>query len=75
MTFLSGVGVYLGRFERWNSWDVLTSPVALLADSFNWLQFRSAKFTLLFGLLLITAYALLYSLTLVRRTPESRLEA
>ena len=23
---LSGVGVYLGRYERWNSWEVLTEP-------------------------------------------------
>lgn len=68
--FLSGFGVYLGRFERWNSWDVITNPLALMADSFNWLQLRSAKFTLLFGLLLTTAYALLYSLTLLRPGPQ-----
>jgi uncharacterized membrane protein len=29
---LSGVGIYLGRFLRWNSWDVLTSPRALAAE-------------------------------------------
>ena len=23
---LSGVGVYLGRYQRWNSWEVLTEP-------------------------------------------------
>jgi uncharacterized membrane protein len=29
---LSGVGVYLGRVLRWNSWDLFTRPEALLAD-------------------------------------------
>jgi uncharacterized membrane protein len=28
---LSGLGVYLGRFERWNSWDVLFYPQDVLA--------------------------------------------
>lgn len=29
---LGGLGVYLGRFERWNSWDLLVQPQAILGD-------------------------------------------
>ena len=32
---LSGYGIYLGRVERWNSWDPLLQPFALLRDIFN----------------------------------------
>lgn len=67
--FLSGFGVYVGRFERWNSWDVLVSPLSLLADSVNWVDRYSVKFTVLFGLFLLTAYALLYSLTRLTLSP------
>jgi uncharacterized membrane protein len=29
---LSGLGVYMGRFLRWNSWDLLFQPHAILGD-------------------------------------------
>lgn len=29
---LSGFGIYLGRFRRWNSWDLLHRPLVVLED-------------------------------------------
>ena len=33
--FLSSFGVYLGRYLRWNSWEIVQEPYALFQDIFN----------------------------------------
>ena len=65
---LSGFGIYAGRFLRWNSWDVVFSPLNLLADFGHWLgnlYERPQIFILpvLFAALLFIAYLMLYALT------------
>lgn len=32
---LGGLGIYLGRFLRWNSWDILYDPRSILSDAIN----------------------------------------
>lgn len=50
---LSGFGIYLGRFGRWNSWDLLTRPHRLIWDALHQLLNPTAiKLTLAFGLML-----------------------
>ena len=63
---LSGFGVYLGRFDRWNSWDLVHRPVSLLSRITAYVlhpmtHTRTWGFTLGFGTLLIFAYLFWFS--------------
>lgn len=63
---LSGFGVYLGRFDRWNSWDLVHRPVSLLSRITAYIlhpmaHTRTWGFTLGFGTLLIFAYLFWFS--------------
>lgn len=58
---LSGYGIYLGRVERWNSWDVLTEPRGFLAAVLAHLRAPGAHpqllgLTALFALLVCVSY-------------------
>jgi uncharacterized membrane protein len=64
---LSGVGVTIGRFLRWNSWDAVLRPTSLLADLLAllvepWTHRTFYVFTLLLTMLLVVAYTALRSL-------------
>ncbi|HVD98035.1 MAG TPA: DUF1361 domain-containing protein [Cytophagaceae bacterium] len=60
---LSGYGIYLGRFLRWNSWDLLVRPVALLEESFLTVTNPTAMMvTAIFSLILFFSYLIFYQL-------------
>lgn len=64
---LSGFGVYLGRVMRWNSWDVVTDPVALFRSVGHLIlnpreHLHTYEVTLLFVVGLSLGYAVLYFL-------------
>jgi uncharacterized membrane protein len=58
---LSGFGIYLGRVQRWNSWDIVTNPTliieSLLRGAHNPLAYPKAlAMTLLLATFLVIAY-------------------
>ena len=64
---LSGVGVWFGRFLRWNSWDLFLRPRELLSDlSIHWnkegFELRPILFSLTFSAILFSVYLLLRSI-------------
>jgi uncharacterized membrane protein len=70
---LSGFGIYLGRFLRFNTWDVVVKPFALYRGIGNWAADPLAHpttyaFPALFATFLFVAYLMLYALTHLQRT-------
>ncbi len=54
---LSGLGVFVGRFLRWNSWDLLLRPVPLLENiAAHLVEPRTIVVSGLLALLLLFAY-------------------
>jgi uncharacterized membrane protein len=72
---LTGLGVYVGRFLRWNSWDLLTRPAELVAEVLAWLldpvsHLRGAVVALFFGAFFGVAYLMVLTLARALRGAE-----
>ncbi|WP_409346694.1 DUF1361 domain-containing protein [Paenibacillus sp. MBLB4367] len=57
------VGIYIGRFVRWNSWDMMSDPNAIVSDVFALVLQESDKglflpFTALFFWIQLLVYAI-----------------
>jgi uncharacterized membrane protein len=58
---VSSFGIYLGRIQRWNSWDVFVRPGALLGQLGAGLHARPIGLTVLLTSFLLASYLVFYS--------------
>jgi len=78
MIGLTGFGIYLGRFERWNSWDLFLRPLALSSDIWDLARHPRANktafgFSTLCAMFLFLTYAAFYALAALHRSTSSSL--
>ncbi len=65
--FISGYGIYLGRFERFNSWDILAQPYSLIYEIKETIlhpfeHYHTYGVTLFFGVFLTLGYFSIFKL-------------
>jgi uncharacterized membrane protein len=64
---LTGVGIYLGRVERWNTWDIVVHPLAIVSDAFGLLKDavhrgQPSRMAAFFSVIVFVGYTTLYAL-------------
>lgn len=72
-----GFAIYLGRYLRWNTWDVLINPVALLFDVSDriihpGMHLDTYSITITFFVLIASLYAVGYQLVSLFKTTRGR---
>ena len=80
VTILGSIGIFLGRFYRWNSWDLLGDPVPIAHDVWGWLRHPFANlrvygFTLLFTLLFLFVYLAIHAFGRVMQERQNQDES
>jgi uncharacterized membrane protein len=76
---LSSFGIYLGRIQRWNSWDVFTRPLVLTRQIAHGLldpisHPRPLGLTVLFTVFLFASYLVFYSFARLNYPTSSSLQ-
>jgi len=71
--FVSSFGIFVGRYLRWNSWDVITHPLLLVGDVANVL-FDKADCTYIMTMSFIMFGFLVLGYRLVRQLMQARYE-
>jgi uncharacterized membrane protein len=77
VALLSGFGIYLGRFDRWNSWDLFIQPHRVITQTLYrslgpQLVDRTFGVTLMFGAMIFVTYVMFVSMA--SKPPMTRTE-
>lgn len=67
---MGAFGIYLGRFDRWNSWDIIQEPLPLLRDIANYFlhprtHIETWQITFVIATFLIVGYLLIRSIMML----------